>query len=475
MIARRFATAAEDGRLFAGAAATALASLGAVAFALSEEFSWAPLLAFAAPAAAAAAAVLVRAAVGGRGAVAMILAVILFFTDAALRYRGAGEIAIDWQSALKFLVWMGAGAAGVAWLPGLRKILARPGPALLLAYVIVCLFSALYAPSFVYSLGCALAVGALFVFAFAVTRALTDAEILLTVVLVFAIFLLISWVVFETDPALGASPFWTVNGVIDRFCGIGGQADNMGSICANYLGAIFLLWRMGNCRLSLALPFAALGAASLFASGARTAMIALAAGIGAVLLPRTRWGLCGATLGLALIAMASLSTQNPFDALAGQLSRSGDPAEISTLTGRLEIWDFTEREIAESPLLGYGYNSSKELLGQHLGFQYGLMIDTAHNLWLQNLLSVGILGTLPMAALFVWFGVEYVRRPWPFRDFYAVYAFVAGLADNQAFGTTPTVMMVLLFVAAVGFGLPSARGQLLRGGKERARGTPSQA
>jgi len=44
--------------------------------------------------------------------------------------------------------------------------------------------------------------------------------------------------------------------------------------------------------------------------------------------------------------------------MGSQFSRSGDPTEVYTLTGRLEIWDVAWKQINLSPILGYGYNTS---------------------------------------------------------------------------------------------------------------------
>jgi O-antigen ligase len=393
--------------------------------------------------------VLARACQGNRAAILVYFALLAFMTDALLRPRGAGETSADWESVLKFGIWLGAGAIGWAHMPPLRTLINRPGPMLLLIYVIVCLFSAFYAPSPTYSFGSAIAVAALFAFAFALSSRLRIDQLLWSLVLSQVVFLCIGWVVFYVNPELGASPFATVNGMVDRFCGIAGQADVMGGVCAKYIGAIFLLWRAGRCKLLYALPLTALGIVSLLASDARTGMIAMAAGMAAVVLLRSRWGTgLFLLLGLAVFLLFQIAPPR-LDGLMSGFSRSGDPSELSTLTGRLEIWEFSIKKILESPVIGWGYNSSKVVLGQHLGFENGLMIDTAHNLWLQNMLSVGLLGTLPLVALFVILIVKACRHPMPFRDFYMVVALVGGLADNQAFGTTPTLLMAVFFTAVV--------------------------
>ncbi len=440
--------AVSSGFAFAAIAIIALAALAAFSFRLSSDFPMAPWLSLLPSIVVLAVAALIKASAGSRSAIMILLAVVVFFTDAQLRVRGAGDTTVDWQSVLKFAIWMGAGIVGIAWLPPAKYILSRPGPALILAYVAIAMVSSLYAPSFIYSFGCALAVGAMYAFGFTLTRTLSLVAILWTLVIAFAAFLVAGWVAFAVDRELAASPFWTMNGMEYRFCGISGQADNMGSICAKYLGAVFLLWRMGGCKLRFAVPFAALGVVCLVASDARTGMISLVVAIVAVMLPRTRWGIAGATLLGLVVILGMMTAPSRLDAISAGLSRSGDPSEVYTLTGRFEIWDFAREKAMESPLAGYGYNSSKVILGNHLGFENGLMVDTAHNLWLQNMLSVGLIGTVPMAALFIWLGVQYFRRPSDFRDFYAVLSLVAGIAENQAFGTTPTILMLIFFTSS---------------------------
>jgi len=435
--------------LFWGAAVAGFAAITVASLIASADAAWAAFIPLIVLAGIVGVWVVARACQGNRPALLVYFALLAFMTDALLRPRGAGETSADWESLLKLAIWLGAGIIGLPHMAHLQKAFSRPGPVLLLIYVVVSLFSAFYAPDPTYSLGCAVSMAGLFAFAFALSALLRAEQILWTLVLSQAVFLSIGWVVFYVNPELGASPFYTVNGYIDRFCGIAGQADSMGSICAKYLGAIFLLWHAGRCKLIHAVPLAALGLVSLIASDARTAMIALAAGIAAVLLLRSRWGLAAFTfLGLTAFLLLQVTPLH-MDGVMSGFSRSGDPSELSTLTGRLEIWEFSIQKIQESPIFGFGYNSSKVVLGQHLGFENGLMIDTAHNLWLQNMLSVGLLGTLPLLALFVVLLVKACRQPLPFRDFYVVVALIGGLADNQAAGTTPTLLMLLFFTAAV--------------------------
>ncbi len=395
---------------------------------------------------------------GSRVAIIIYLAVVVFLTDGQFRVRDAGDIDVDWQSLLKFAVWAGAGVIGAGHLPSLDKLLGRTGPACWLAYIFVALISATYSPVLGYSLGCAFSLLCLFVFSFAVTAKLSESEILWTLSLSLTVFCLIGWVVFYTYPALGTSVAWTYGGIYYRMCGIAGQANNLGAVCIKAVGAAFLLWYAGKCRLLPALVLGGIGVVTLLGSNARTGMIAIAVSVAAVLLSRSRWALAGGIVAVLAAYIGSQSQPHLLDSLGSHFSRSGDPSELYTLTGRLEIWDFVWRKVLEAPWLGWGYNSGKVILGQNYGFTNGLMVDSAHNLYLQNLLSVGFIGMAPMVYLLVWMSVRFLIRPVAVVTYFLVAILISSVSDTDALGTTPTVMTLMFMLISI---WPEARPALI--------------
>lgn len=386
---------------------------------------------------------------GSTSAIIAYLAVVVFVTDGQFRVRDAGDIDMDWQSLLKFAVWAGAGVIGAGHLPSLDRLLGRTGSACWLAYIVFALLSCVYSPVPGYSLGCAFALLCLFAFSFAVITKLSESQLLWTLSLTLTAFCLVGWVVFYTYPALGTSVAWTYGGIYYRMCGIAGQANNLGAVCIKAIGVAFLLWYSGRCRLLTALVLGGIGIATLLGSNARTGMIAIAVGVAAVILSRSRWAMAGGFLAVLVAYIASQSQPHVLDSLGSLFSRSGDPSELYTLTGRLEIWDFVWRKVLEQPWLGWGYNSSKTILGQNYGFTNGLMVDTAHNLYLQNLLSVGFFGMLPLVALLVWMCVKFLTRPVSIVTYFLVAILVSSVSDTDAVGTTPTVMTLLFMIISI--------------------------
>ena len=84
-----------------------------------------------------------------------------------------------------------------------------------------------------------------------------------------------------------------------------------------------------------------------------------------------------------------------------------------TLTGRTDIWDALFRSIREKPWLGYGYGVYwKDQLGPsyYVRLQLEWGIPTAHNGWIETWLSVGLLGVLSFAMLFIWSSILAYQR-----------------------------------------------------------------
>ncbi len=121
-----------------------------------------------------------------------------------------------------------------------------------------------------------------------------------------------------------------------------------------------------------------------------------------------RWG--GVVIGVALIALVML--------LPVFFQRGPSPADLiervpslsSSGQHRLYIWDFTSQRIAEKPLTGWGFDSSRSIPGGNAPAPVGasLLPLHPHNAALQVWLELGFPGALLMAALF---GYGFIWRP----------------------------------------------------------------
>jgi O-antigen ligase len=227
----------------------------------------------------------------------------------------------------------------------------------------------------------------------------------------------------------------------------------LGAVCAKAVGAAFVLWYTRRAGPIDCLILGGFAFVTLLKSDARTTEIAAVLGIAVVLASRSAWLVTGGSLAGAVVVLLMQIFPGMISSLGAQFSRSGDPTEVYTLTGRLEIWDFAWQQITLSPIFGYGYNSSKAVLGGHIGFENGLMVDSAHNLYLQNLLSVGVLGMIPLVILLGYLVVKCIVRPIPFVCYTLVLVLISSISDTDAIGTTPTLMTVVFFIVSIWPGL----------------------
>jgi O-antigen ligase len=83
----------------------------------------------------------------------------------------------------------------------------------------------------------------------------------------------------------------------------------------------------------------------------------------------------------------------------------------------------------------------------------GLMVDSAHSLYLQNLLSVGLVGMVPLISLLFYLAYCCCRNLNPFVMFTLIVIVASSVTDTDTIGQTPTLMTLTLFLAAVWPGL----------------------
>ena len=261
--------------------------------AMSGVFEWAPYLPLGVVACILGGWLMLTAMDGSAVAIMIYFAALCFLIDAQFRVRAAGDVSADWQSGLKFLIWMGAGIIGFAHMPALRTLLTRPGCILSLAYIVIALTSSIYSPLPGYTFGCALALLCLFAFSFSLTTKLTETQLLWTMLLALTAFNIGGWVAFYALPDLGAMATLTSSGVFTRMSGLAGQPTNLGALCTSAVGAAFVLWYSGRCGLKAAVIFGGFAFATLAKSDARTEEIAVVVAIALIVAARSVWLFAG--------------------------------------------------------------------------------------------------------------------------------------------------------------------------------------
>jgi O-antigen ligase len=154
----------------------------------------------------------------------------------------------------------------------------------------------------------------------------------------------------------------------------------------------------------LLVPGLAVHSATLILANNRMSLIATAAiSLGLFLLfGRRGWRslavAAAAVVGLIYLTLdAGLSLAgDAASSLGAYAGRGQSVEELAALSGRAEMWEAIWKSFLDSPLIGHGYFVSSAKGELYVWYEWGNW--TAHNVWLQVLVSTGVIG----AALVLW-------------------------------------------------------------------------
>lgn len=267
-------------------------------------------------------------------------------------------------------------------------------------------------------------------------------------------FVIISWLLRFTVPEMAIfNEYLSMEETLPRFGGLGHPNVLSAIQClAMLLTLAFVLDKRINAWWLL--PACLLGAATLLETKSRTSVVAFFAALGVLSLPFWRQrssfllpclGLAAAFSGAVLVEMTT-GIDRVVDALTLKLTKTGSVDELTTATGRTEIWAEAIRLIAKSPLTGYGGGTSSQVMAEHSGH--------AHNLILEPSVLFGIPAALCVIVLLcVNIRESYYNRTFFVRIFTS-YLLVLGLVESPLFGLVPDPMMCIwmacIFGAVVG-------------------------
>lgn len=275
----------------------------------------------------------------------------------------------------------------------------------------------------------------------------------------FGVVLVVSLVLYVVAPQLVVATQVAGSG---RVSGLYGSPNSAGAVAAMawLLNLALALWsRGGGWRpRALALLFGGAALGVLVLSGSRNAGASAAAATLLLLGLKFRRVAVLAVV-LALLAALALTVADAWRSLAdtviGLASRTGTGFDVRNLTGRTEIWAFAWAEWQREPLFGHGLGASRRVIAEGWANFWGKTTGTAHNVVLESLLDLGLVGSVLLAA-----GVAaLVRETLRARHLPAgaralagsLLAFVGlfGVAEKSFAGTPSTATGALLLVAAL--------------------------
>jgi O-antigen ligase len=131
------------------------------------------------------------------------------------------------------------------------------------------------------------------------------------------------------------------------------------------------------------------------------------------------------------------------ETLVALIARSGRVEQVTTFTGRTEIWRFVVSAIEQAPVLGYGFASTRELIPAGYAGPYGWTTTSAHNLWLQVWVTTGIVGLAMILVVVIGSLRRLVVSPAPLRDGLLVYVLFVGFLEPGPMGPTVNLLTFL--------------------------------
>ncbi len=273
-------------------------------------------------------------------------------------------------------------------------------PWLLLVFWLV--VTAVYSISPAITAVTALTLLAMLMFQLYVVQELETPQLVWTMLLSLSGFLAVSLVLYFVAPDLARTTAWNFveqqTQDSGRLQGLTGGPNNLGKMAAFslvLLGVFYRDLRQANYNRIILIGMGLLAALDLVLSGSRTSILALVIAGGVVAMIRFPKLIAPV---LVVGALGLLILIPNFAGIATKLSRSGNPNEIMTATGRTYVWAIAWHFIQLKPLLGYGYRTTIYLMptyAKSIGMYYAP--PTPHNAILTLWFDAGI----PAVLMFI--------------------------------------------------------------------------
>jgi O-antigen ligase len=390
---------------------------------------------------------------GKKYAVLLHLFVAIFLVQAVFRVRDYQDKDIDFQVVLKIGVWITLALAALVHLRSWLRIVLMPTNfpwILFLAWLFV---TVIVSPVPSYTAVAAFTVFSCVVFSAFLFSTFEEADIFATIIASITLFCIVSIAVYFAIPEFGHYVYWINNQrfISPRLAGIAGSANNMALIAAFAIVVIGLYAREFHRMHILFAPVSGLFAlAALLMTNSRGPLVASLAILFIVYM--LNWRRLYAAIFIGSMGLIGLALILPMGEqfLLKMISRSGEEGEVTSFTGRTEIWRGVLKLASAEPWMGYGYASSVFVLPQHAS-EIGFTTSHAHNVILQLLLTTGWIGV----GLFVLTVMSVGLRAALQRDrlVFAMLLFVIFNGITESSGFT-TLANICTFAFAIAITLP---------------------
>ena len=392
--------------------------------------------------------VVARAGAVGGAPLALIVIAIIALSDTSARGFSTG---IDAQSVVKFGIWT-SGLLLLFWRWPVIKAASRHVPTA--ALLLLCVWAVLtttYSVTRFYTFGAGLSFLGVCITAFVFAADTDETKGLAVIWGALMAALSLSLVLYVLVP--GQVMTAHENGRSLRLSGAFGSPNNLGLAAARALLLTFLLCRQIGRRAALAVALFGLVVcgACLYLSGSRTAIISMLVGVTVILVSRRP------VLAISVLAFAAgagllfVLFPDVRDGMLALVTREGSTREVTTFTGRTDIWRYVFSLIQKAPILGYGFASTKEVIPAGYTGAFGWTTHSAHNMVLQSWVATGLIGLGILLVAMLALVREHFVRPHPIRDSITAFVLVQGLMEASVAGPTINMLIfVFLWAAALG-------------------------
>ena len=388
------------------------------------------------------------------GLVIFYVAVLVFITESSFRTRQfAVSVTLDWQVALQLAVWGFAGIFGILLGAIGSANLRRPIGFGFALFLLLMIFSGLYAPPAVRLGAFASAIGYVTFYAFAlgVARHLTERQAWLGVALGLAADVLSAPFLFvaHLEPG-GDLQESTDQGRMHGFLSHSGELGTDAALLCIFA----LLIATRSERKGRWYALAAVSFVIIILSTGKTGLAALFVSGGIIWWRRNLvlraltpvWAAAGLFFGFL---MATVGLQNLIpNGVLELVSRSGHASDALTMTGRTKIWSFAFDRWLDRPFMGWGWNSGRFII---FGFFQGWTILQFHSMYLNCLVYLGAVGLLVFLVVLLYRLVPFFSNPDFTWDWLYLFILVEGLAEQGALSDKPTVHSFVFMLCLLSF------------------------
>ncbi|TCR73228.1 O-antigen ligase [Rhizobium sp. BK376] len=395
--------------------------------------------------------VILAAALGRQWAVASLLVFVVFGLNLSLRTREYGDTGLDWQNGMKLTTWVLIPAICVCNWRQIVHHLQERTVALAVLYGLIALASSLWSLTPAYTAGNAVGLLAYLLLACLAVSVLGVAATLRIFTITLVLFVALALVSAFLLPEMAWLPP-SAEETAYRLRGLSGHPNVLGEQAALLVTFAVLSRRQKIIGPWLLAASLVIGFAALVATDSRTTTLATIAAWAIIAFREKRlftpFAIGGVIGGLMVLALLATGQFPDIRALLGPLARSGSSAEIMTLTGRTDLWAVGADLIAQKPLLGWGFNGTEALIVGSVGRAFAGDPVNMHNMYMQTVLCMGILGSLPAFAFLAILVGRMVSRPDATRDQIVLLIMIIGLTEVSIFATPGLLTLAFFFALA---------------------------